>query len=248
MASVAILGATGAVGSALAQALVQRGRDLLLLGRNETRLSALSAELGQPAAPLDFVSTPQIEELLGQHQAECGGYSALVNCIGSVLLKPSHLTSDEEFRQVIEVNLLSAFSTVRAAAKFLREQGGAVVLFASAAARFGIPNHEAIAAAKAGVVGLARSAAATYAASNIRVNVISPGLVRSPMTRRLWENPVSAASSAELHPLGRLGEPRQVAALAAWLLEPDNDWITGQDIGLDGGLASLQPRRRASVG
>ena len=120
------------------------------------------------------------------------------------------------------------------------------MLFASAAAEIGIQNHEAIAAAKGGIIGLARSAAATYASHNIRVNVISPGLVRTQLTHRIWENPASAAASADLHPLGRLGEPEQVASLAAWLLDPQNDWITGQVIGLDGGLSRVQPRRRPS--
>jgi 3-oxoacyl-[acyl-carrier protein] reductase len=117
------------------------------------------------------------------------------------------------------------------------------VLFASAAAEIGIQNHEAIAAAKAGIIGLARSAAATYAQHNIRVNVVSPGLIRSQMTRRIWENPPAAAASTALHALGRLGEPEQVASLVAWLVDPENHWITGQVIGIDGGLGRVLPRR-----
>lgn len=147
---------------------------------------------------------------------------------------------------LVETNLFTAFATVRAGGKLLREYGGSIVLFASAAAEIGIQNHEAIAAAKGGIIGLARSAAATYGSHNIRVNVISPGLVRTQLTRRIWENPASAAASADLHALGRLGEPEQVASLAAWLLDPQNDWITGQVIGLDGGLSRVQPRRRPS--
>ena len=125
----------------------------------------------------------------------------------------------------------------------LRERGGSIILFASAAAEIGVANHEAIAAAKAGVIGLARSAAATYAPSNIRVNVVSPGLVRTELTRRIWDVPASAAASTQLHALGRLGEPEQVASLAAWLLEPENDWVTGQVIGVDGGLGHVLSRK-----
>jgi NAD(P)-dependent dehydrogenase (short-subunit alcohol dehydrogenase family) len=166
-----------------------------------------------------------------------------VNCIGSLLLKPAHTTTDDDFRNTVETNLFTAFSTVRAGAKLLRERGGAVVLFASAAAEIGIHNHEAIAAAKAGVIGLARSAAATYAINNIRVNVVSPGLVRTELTRRIWENSASATASAQLHALGRLGEPEQVASLVSWLLDPESDWITGQVVGIDGGLGHVLPRR-----
>jgi NAD(P)-dependent dehydrogenase (short-subunit alcohol dehydrogenase family) len=107
----------------------------------------------------------------------------------------------------------------------------------------GIQNHEAIAAAKGGVIGLARSAAATYAPANIRVNVISPGLIRTDMTRRIWENPAGAAASIAMHALGRLGEPQQVASLAAWLLDPAQSFITGQVIGVDGGLGHVLARR-----
>jgi len=240
MNSVAILGATGTIGTALARRLTKAGRRLLLLGRNAEKLAALSRELGQPMAAVDLSGSQPLEEALRQ-EVELGG---LVNCIGSVLLKPAHATSDEEFRQIVETNLFTAFATVRAAGKLFRSQGGSVVLFASAAAEIGIANHEAIAAAKAGVIGLARSAAATYAANSIRFNVISPGLVRTEMTRRIWETPAMCAASTEMHALGRLGEPEEIASLVAWLLDPENAWITGQVIGIDGGLSRVLSKRR----
>jgi 3-oxoacyl-[acyl-carrier protein] reductase len=144
----------------------------------------------------------------------------------------------------VETNLFTSFAAVRAGSQMLRAAGGSIVLMASAAAELGIANHEAIAAAKGGVIGLARAAAASYASQNIRVNVISPGLVRTGLTSSLWENPAPATASMRLHALGRLGEPEHVASLAAWLLAPENDWITGQVIGLDGGLSRVQPRAR----
>jgi 3-oxoacyl-[acyl-carrier protein] reductase len=168
-------------------------------------------------------------------------------CIGSLLLKPAHLTSDAEFRDVVETNLFSAFATVRCAAKTLRSRGGAVVLIGSAAGAFGIANHEAIASAKAGIEGLARSAAASYAAQNIRFNVVSPGLVKTDLTRKIWESAAVAAASCELHALGRLGEPEHIASMIDWLISPENNWITGQVIGIDGGLSGLQPRKRVQV-
>lgn len=243
MNSIAILGATGTIGSILARRLVRQGQPVLLVGRNEEKLRSLSAEICQPFVVADMASTEQLEEALRSMANAQGGLRALVNCIGSVLLKPAHATSDNEFREIVETNLFTAFMTVRVGARLLRERGGAVVLFSSAAAEIGIQNHEAIAAAKAGVIGLARSAAATYAPNNIRVNVVSPGLIRTEMTRRIWENPTSEASSVQRHALGRLGEPEQVASLVTWLLDSENDWITGQVIGIDGGLGHVLPRK-----
>jgi len=240
----AILGATGGVGKALARRLDSRGARVILLGRDADRLAELSAELGQPWRLVDVTSSESVETVLRDASTETSGLNAIVNCVGSVLLKAAHMTSDGEFRDVVEVNLFSAFAVVRAAASLLKSTGGAVVLFGSAAAEIGIANHEAIAAAKSGVIGLARSAAATYAPWNIRFNVISPGLVKSKMTRRIWSHPASAAASLEMHALGRLGEPEQIASLAEWLVDPANDWITGQVIGLDGGLAHVLPRRK----
>ncbi len=246
MSTIAILGSTGTIGSTLAERLVITGRRLLLVGRDHEKLARQAKELGQPFVVVDFTSSDSLEKELNSKSELCEGYAGFVNCCGSLLLKPAHTTSDEEFRQVFETNLFTAFATVRVGGKLLRKQGGSIVLFASAVAEIGIPNHEAIAAAKAGVVGLARSAAATYAPHNIRVNVISPGLVRTELTRRIWENSTSATASAEMHALGRIGEPEHVASLATWLLDPQNDWITGQVIGVDGGLSRVQPKRRLS--
>lgn len=243
MSTIAILGATGTIGSVLARRLVRHGKQILLVGRDGEKLRSLSEELGQPFVTVDLNCSQAFEETLLAVADDHGGFHALVNCIGSILLKPAHATTDDEFRQVVETNLYTAFATVRVGAKLLRDRGGAIVLFASAAAEIGIHNHEAIAAAKAGVIGLARSAAATYASSNIRVNVVSPGLIRTELTRRIWESPASSAASAKLHALGRLGEPEHVASIVAWLLDPENDWITGQVIGLDGGLGHVLPRR-----
>ncbi|QEG37449.1 SDR family NAD(P)-dependent oxidoreductase [Bythopirellula goksoeyrii] len=244
MSTIAILGATGSIGSALARHLVAEAKQVLLLGRDHDRLAALAAELDQPFTEVNFSASQSLEDALLKNSEQCGGYQGIVNCIGSMLLKPAHSTSDEEFRETIHANLFTTFSTIRAGGKVLRRSGGSIVLFASAAAEIGIPNHEAIAAAKGGVISMARSAAATYAAQEIRVNVISPGLVRTSLTKQIWSNPAAAAASTEMHALGRLGESRDLVAVAVWLLDPSNSWITGQVIGVDGGLSSLLPRRR----
>jgi len=134
---------------------------------------------------------------------------------------------------------------VRAAAKTMRSSGGSIVLMSSCAATTGLVNHEAIAAAKAAVEGLTRSAAATYAANNLRINAVAPGLVDTPMSKRITSNETALKASTAMHPLGRIGQPDEVAATIEWLLNGDADWITGQVIGVDGGLARVRPRASA---
>jgi len=120
--------------------------------------------------------------------------------------------------------------------------GGTVVLTSSASARLGLANHEAIAAAKAGVIGLMLSAAASYAGRRIRVNAVAPGLVRTALTEALTGAETTLQASAALHPLGRIGEPDEVASAIAWLLDPAQAWVTGQVFGIDGGLATVRSR------
>jgi 3-oxoacyl-[acyl-carrier protein] reductase len=126
----------------------------------------------------------------------------------------------------------------------MRKSGGSIVLVSSAAAQIGLANHEAIAAAKAGIIGLMLSAAATYSNRGIRVNAVAPGLVKSQMTRKMWDTEQAAVASCQMHALGRLGEPEDVARAIAWLLDPLTSWVTGQTLGVDGGLGSVLTRTK----
>jgi NAD(P)-dependent dehydrogenase (short-subunit alcohol dehydrogenase family) len=173
-----------------------------------------------------------------------GAVDGVLNCIGSLLLKPAHITSDNDWNETITTNLTSSFYILRAAVKSMTKQGGSIVLISSAAASIGLANHEAIAAAKAGILGLVRSAASTYASRGIRVNAVAPGLIRSKLTRKIWESETSLAASSQLHAIARAGTPEEVASAITWLLSPENKWITGQTIGVDGGLSSVVPRTK----
>ena len=122
----------------------------------------------------------------------------------------------------------------------MKDSDGAIVRVSAAAARAGRANHEAVAAAKAGVIGLVLSVAATNASRNIRVNGLAPGLVHTPLTAALTSNEAALRASTALHALGRIGEPADVASALAWLLDPRQGWITGQILGVDGGLADFR--------
>jgi NAD(P)-dependent dehydrogenase (short-subunit alcohol dehydrogenase family) len=222
--------------------LAGSGATVALASRPSDRLDELARDLDAPKWDLDAVDPTRIESIVSEVVERFGRIDGVANCIGSLLLKSAHITSFEEWDAVIAANLTSAFAVVRAAGKAMRGQGGSIVLVSSAAARIGLANHEAIAAAKAGVIGLMLSAAATYASKGIRVNAVAPGLVRTPLTQRIWDNPKSAEASRAMHALGRLGEPDDVASLIIWLLDPANSWVTGQVIGVDGGLGSLRTR------
>ena len=115
-----------------------------------------------------------------------------------------------------------------------------MVFISTAAASLGLPNHEAIAAAKAGVEGLSRSYAASYAQQNIRSNVIAPGLIESKLAKAIVGSERGKKLSLSLHGLNRLGQPKDVAQLIHWLLQPDNQWMTGETLRIDGGLSTVK--------
>jgi len=239
---VLVIGAAGGIGSALVRQLVASGAQVFLAGRDPARLGALSAELGLPGATLDAADPDAVDALADRAAAELGGLDGLANCVGSLILKPAHLTSTADWQATLATNLSSAFGCVRAAGRLMKSGGGSVVLVSSAAARVGLANHEAIAAAKAGIIGLTLSAAATYARQGIRFNAVAPGLVRTPLTKGLVASELAEKASIGMHPLGRLGEPEEVAGAILWLLDPAQSWITGQVLGVDGGLANVKGR------
>ena len=239
--SIAILGAGGGLGRALARRLTQDGARLFLGGRNETALATLAQEIEAEHFVVDGTDFSRVDEFLDRASAE-GGLDGAVNCAGSLLLKPAHRTSFEEYQATIGANLTTAFALVRAATRVMSRGGGAIVLVSSAAADIGLQNHEAIAAAKAGVAALARTAAASYAARNIRINAIAPGMVESPLTAGLLSSEASKQASLALHAVPRAGQPEELASLIAWLLGNEATWVTGQTWGIDGGLGSIKLR------
>jgi NAD(P)-dependent dehydrogenase (short-subunit alcohol dehydrogenase family) len=242
-----VIGASGDIGSHVARLHVEAGHRVLLASRPSEHLDRIATELDAPKYELDATNIADVASCFDQAVDQFGEIRGVVNCVGSVLLKPAHLTSEEEWQDTIATNLTSAFATVRAAGKTMKKSGGSVVLMSSAAARIGLPSHEAIAAAKAGIIGLAQAAAASYAPRGIRFNVVAPGLVRTKLTKKIWENERAAATSCSMHALGRMGEPEEVASLISWLLDPANSWVTGEVFSIDGGLGNVRLNQRPTA-
>jgi len=241
-----VIGGSGDIGGEVVRRLSARGARVLVAGRDPKRLAAAARPHARGATMVvDATSFEAVEECLrrGQELGE-GRLAGVALCVGSILLKPAHTTSAEEWQQVIATNLTSAFAVVRAAAKTMRT-GGSVVLCSSAAASVGLANHEAIAAVKAGIEGLVRAAAATSAGRGLRCNAVAPGLVRTRLSAAITGNARALAASERMHPLGRLGEARDIAAAITWLLGPESGWVTGEILHVDGGLAQVRPVERA---
>lgn len=242
--SVAVVtGATGAIGGATAARLAQAGSRVALVARDDRRVNQLADELGEGATAFvaDARDSAALDTAFAHIAERLGPPEALVHAVGSTLLRPAHTIKDEEFEEVISTNLTSAFYALRAFVRTASREGtSAALFFSSAATGIGLVNHEAISAAKGGIDGLVRAAAATYAGRGLRVNAIAPGLVHSNLTRRLVENPATLAASEWMHPLGRIGAADDVAGLAAFLVGPEASWITGQIVAVDGGLSGIK--------
>lgn len=239
-----VVGGSGGIGSSVADLLAGPNRQLVLAARDLPGLQEVADRTGASAHQLDARDPKAVDSLIDTIKQTHGRLDGIVNCAGSILLKPAHLTNATEFAKIIATNLTTAFNLVHSGTRIMMRQegGGSLVLCSSVAARRGLMNHEAIAAAKAGVEGLALAAAASYARHGIRVNCVAPGLTRTPMTESLTSNPNVLKATTAMHPLGRIGEPEDVASAICWLLSDRQGWVTGQVLGIDGGLSNLQTR------
>ena len=165
----------------------------------------------------------------------------LVYAPGSINLKPFNRLTEEDFRNDFEINVLGAVKIIQKLLSNLKKSDNAsIVLFSSVAAKTGMPFHASIATSKAAIEGLTKSLAAELAAQKIRVNAIAPSLTDTPLASQLLSSEERREASAKRHPLQKIGQPEEIAKMVVFLLSESGSWITGQTIGIDGGIGSLK--------
>ena len=229
-----IFGATGSVGSSLAEQLKNSGNDIHLVGRNESEVKAIAEKLGCSYTVADVLEDGFIEKV----KSDVNEIKGIAYCVGSIDLKPLRMVTEEDMNKCMKLNLYSAIEAIKGFQESLKKNKGSIVLFSTVAAQRGFTNHTIIASAKAAVEGLTVTLAAEFA-PNIRVNCIAPSLSKSKIAEPMLKNPAIAEGIAKAHPLKRLGEGKDSASLAKFLITEDSSWITGQIIAVDGGRSKL---------
>ena len=230
-----IFGATGSIGSSLAKQLKNAGiSNVHLIARNENEVKSISANLGFNYSIADVLKDGFVEKIKTDISDVCG----IAYCVGSIDLKPIRMATEQDFNKCMKLNLYSAVEAIKGFQESLKKNKGSVVLFSTVAAQRGFTNHSIIASAKAAVEGLTVSLAAEFA-PNIRVNCVAPSLTNSKIAQPMLKNKALAEGIAKAHPLKRLGEGKDSAALAKFLLTEDSSWVTGQIIAVDGGRSKL---------
>ncbi len=231
-----IFGATGSIGSALAEQLYKDKVECHLIGKNEDEVKKLATKLSYSYSISNVLELNFVNKLL--KDLESVEILGIAYCIGSIDIKPLRLTKPKDFVSSYILNLVAVTDIVREFQDNLKRNNGSVVLFSTVAAKKGFPNHSIISPAKAAVEGLTVSLAAELS-PNIRINCIAPSLTKSKMSNFLLKNSKSEESIAKLHPLKRIGLGDDAAKLAKFLLSPDSSWMTGQIIGVDGGRSTV---------
>ncbi len=230
MSTYLIIGGTSGIGLETTKLLSKNNR-VIVLSREKKNLDGLnnvefiSADVTKPMDEL-----PQISEPL----------NGIVYCPGTINLKPLKSLKPEDFRNDFEVNLLGAVKVINKYFNNLKEAGkSSIVLFSTVAVHTGMPYHSSIASAKGAVEGLTRSLAAEFA-PNIRVNCIAPSITNTPLADKLLNNEAKLKASEDRHPLKRIGDAKEIAEAAAFLLSDSASFITGQVIKVDGGISAIK--------
>tara|TARA_A100001015_G_C15039102_1_gene738344 strand:- start:2756 stop:3493 length:738 start_codon:yes stop_codon:yes gene_type:complete len=235
---IAIFGGTSGIGKRIALLLLERKANVIIFSKSQQPSSEFEGEFSHHLC--DGTNYEQVVNAFKKISDEYGSLDGVVNCIGTIKLKPAHQASIEDWNTCLDLNLNSSFFILKESIPLLSKEGGSLLFMSTAATQVGLANHELVSATKSGVNGLVLSAAATYAKKNIRVNAIGPGLVETPLSESMISNPMFKQASEKLHPLGRLGKDDDIANAALYFLDPQNSWVTGQNLCVDGGLSTIK--------
>ena len=235
-----VTGATGGIGAAIARALHAQGARVALSGRRAVELESLVAELGERAlaVPADLADPAAPAALVERVEAAFGALDILVNNAGFTRDMLALRMGDADWAAVLEVDLSAPFRLSRAALRgMMKRRHGRIVSIASIVGTTGNAGQANYAAAKAGLVGMSKSLAQEVATRGITVNVVAPGFVATAMTDALGE--AQRTKLLDRIPIGRMGQPADIAAAVAFLASAEAGWITGHTLHVNGGMAMV---------
>ncbi len=232
-----VTGASSGIGLATAQVCVRLGAVVLMTGRDDERLSFVAQELGENAIPMSYDATDeeQVKAAFGHIKAHIGFIDGLVNNAGQMLEAAMPMTRLSALREQLDANTIAAYQHTQLASRFmLKRGGGCIINLCSIVGEHGAPGQTAYATAKAAVSGMTKAASKELAPHNIRVNGVAPGFIETPMTQHF--EPEKRQGLVGSIGLGRAGTAQEVADLISFLLSDHASYITGQIIGIDGGM------------